>query len=131
MDDNKLNELFSNFKPGLTSDKVFMERLQQRLDAVAIVREETAAIRRRSRIAVIVAAVAGFIMGVGCTLLMQLIGDSVSTMVLSLPFIGLLDIDINWQMTGWIAMAVVSCITAVNAYEITFSRLSAAKSAAA
>ena len=45
------------------------------MDTIEMVRQYNAELRRRNRIAVMIAALAGFIMGVVLTLLMPLIGD--------------------------------------------------------
>lgn len=125
MEDEKLKELLGSFKPELSSDDLFMARLQSRLDAVEIVRRHSAEVRRHNRIAVVVAALAGFVMGVVMTLLFPLIGDWVSTVDISLPYIAGDSFNVNLRMFAWALTAVVSGITAYNAYIITLSGLSA------
>lgn len=79
MDNDNLKELFGNFNPDLSSGSDFIARLQQRMDTIEMVRQYNAELRRRNRIAVMIAALAGFIMGVVLTLLMPLIGDWIAT----------------------------------------------------
>lgn len=125
MEDEKLKELLGSFKPELSSDDLFMARLQGRMEAVEIVRRHSAEVRKRNRIAVVVAALSGFVMGVVMTLLFPLIGDWVSTVDISLPYITEDSFQVNIRMLVWALTAGVSGITAYNAYIITLSGLSA------
>lgn len=123
MEDDKLRELFDSFQPELSSDAHFMSKLKRNMESVELVKRHTEAMRRGSRIAVIVAAIAGFVMGVALTLLSPLIGDFVSTTALTISD-GIPDMHIDWRIVGWILTAIISVFTSVNAYEITVSRLS-------
>ena len=127
MEDDKLKELFQGFRPDVADDKLFLQRLQKNMDAVEMVRRQVAALRRRSRIAVVLAALCGFAMGVILTLLFPLIRDTVSSFNISISGYGIFDIHVNWQIIGWIVMAGVCALTSLNAYEITISRLTARK----
>ncbi|MCM1028595.1 MAG: hypothetical protein NC342_03475 [Pseudoflavonifractor sp.] len=125
-DDVKIRQLFADFNPPMTSGDRFMERLRGSIDAVEEVRQQAAAIRRRSRIAVSVAAVTGFITGVLLTLLMPLLGDMVTSVDLSRPIFHVSRLSIDWHMLAWLASAAVSVVMAINAYDITMSRLAPA-----
>lgn len=124
MNEDKLTELFRNFQPELTSEAEFLSKLKGNLDAVELVKRHAAVRQKHNRTAVVVAALAGFVMGVILTLLLPVIGDMVATISIAIPDYESLDFEINRQVIGWIVMAVVSVITAINAYEITMSRLS-------
>lgn len=120
MDNDNLKELFGNFNPDLSSGSDFIARLQQRMDTIEMVRQYNAELRRRNRIAVMIAALAGFIMGVVLTLLMPLIGDWIATFRLSVPGHAF-NIDLHY--IAWVLLAAVSMITALNTYEIALARL--------
>lgn len=124
-EDERIKALFQGFKPELPSDNLFLSELGRKMKAVEIVKQHTAAVRRRSRIAVCVAAVAGFVMGVVLTLLMPLIGNLVSTFSFTIPTVGVSTVSIPWQTVSWCVIGITAVITAVNAYEITLSRLTA------
>ena len=64
MEDNRLRDIFKDYNPDLSSDFSFMQTLERNLDKVEIVRRHNVEIHRRARIAVFVAAVAGFVTGV-------------------------------------------------------------------
>lgn len=131
MNDDKLKDLFQNFKPELSSDFKFLTKLQRNMDALELVKHQTAMQRKRNRIAVIVAAITGFVMGVIITILFPILADTLSTFSITLPAPDFSPISINWQIIGYILAAIVSVFTALNAYEITLSRLSRRKEAAA
>jgi len=121
MEDDKIKDLFSSFEPELSSDFQFMTKLQRNMEAVELVKQQSAATRRRNKIAVVVAALSGFAMGVLLTMLFPLIGDWISTINLNIPYINTITFD--FQIVAWILAAIVSGITAINAYEITIFRL--------
>lgn len=131
MNDDKFKDLFQNFKPELSSDFKFLTKLQRNMDALELVKHQTAMQRKRNRIAVIVAAITGFVMGVIITILFPILADTLSTFSITLPAPDFSPISINWQIIGYILAAIVSVFTALNAYEITLSRLSRRKEAAA
>lgn len=69
MEDEKLTALFAAYRPELpTTDAQFMERLQRNIEGVERVRRYVQAQRRKNRLALIVAAAAGFVAGVAATL---------------------------------------------------------------
>lgn len=123
MEDDKLKDLFQGFRPELTSDSLFLNKLKRNMEAVELVKQHTEALKRRNRIAVGVAALTGFIMGVILTLLYPLISETVSSFSLTISDHGILDVEIDWRIVGWIVMGVVCVLSAINAYEITLSRL--------
>ncbi len=125
MEDDKLKELFDSYQPRLSSDSLFMSQLRRNMESVELVRQHTAALRKRSRIAVCVAALAGFAAGVVLTLLMPLIGNTVSTYIISIPGQGPFDLTIDWQIVGWLVTGVVCVCSAINAFELTLAKLPA------
>ena len=127
MEDDKIKDLFQSFQPELLSDSQFISKLVRNMDAVEIVKQQATIMRKRNRIAVVVAALSGFVMGVILTLLFPLIGDAVTTFNLSLANFTMFDLRIDWRVAGWLVTAVVCALTAINAYEITLSLLPESK----
>lgn len=125
MEDNKIKDLFQSFQPELSSDTLFLSRLKKNMEAIEAVKRHTAALHRRNRIAVVVAALSGFVIGVAFTLLLPLMEDLTATVSISIPSIGISAISINWQIVGWLVTAGACILTAINVYEITVSKLSA------
>ena len=64
MEEDKLKDVFEGFDPELTSDSLFMSRLRRSMEAVEIVRERQAELRRRGCRAVVVAAITGCAVGI-------------------------------------------------------------------
>ena len=125
MEDDKIKDLFGSFQPQLSSDALFLSGLKKHMEAVELVKRHAAAMRRRNRIAVAVAALSGFVTGVIFTLLMPLLGDWITTLEFSLPGIGIPSISFDSQILTWTVTAALTVTIALNAYEITLSRLSA------
>ena len=123
MEDDKIRNLFDNFEPELSSSFQFMNQLKKNMDAVEIVRQHNIALKKRNRLAVVIAAVSGFVMGVILTLLFPLIGDWVSTFNLSIPRLQISAVTIDFSFVAWIVMAGVCITTALNAYEIAMVKL--------
>lgn len=85
MEDDKLKSLFSNFEPELSSDFLFMNKLQRNLNSVELIKQHTAEVRSRSRKAVAIAAIVGFIVGFLFSLSLPYLTDAVSNWQLTLP----------------------------------------------
>ncbi|MDE5724569.1 MAG: hypothetical protein K2I12_00965 [Duncaniella sp.] len=129
-EDDKIRNLFAGFNPDLTPDYEFMSGLQRAIDAVELVKEQNTALKRRSRVAVVIAALTGFVVGVVLTLVMS----HMDSLWISLPasfsqyVFGASGVD--FSMVTWIVVAGASVLTALNAYEIAMSRLSLGNAAA-
>lgn len=123
MEDDKLKNLFNDFQPELSSSFQFMTKLQKNMEMVEILKQHDIALKKRNKLAVVIAAVSGFVMGIILTLLFPLIGNWVSTFSISLPHLQISSITIDYSFVGWIVMAGVCIITALNAYEIALAKL--------
>ena len=123
MDDDKIRNLFADFNPELSSSSAFISQLKRNMEAVEMVKQHNIALKKRNKLAVAIAAVSGFVMGVIATLLFPLIGNWMSTFNLSLPHIQLISCTIDLSLVGWIATAGLTAITALNAYEIALAKL--------
>ena len=135
MDDDKIRDLFTGFAPELSDTDGFMERVTRGLDAVEVVRERQAVMRRRQRRALGVAAFIGMFTGIGLTVLYMLVADSIAALHLpdmtwivrnfGMP-VEARDIAVDLRIPTLLLFAAAASMTAVNAY--TFSMAWAARS---
>ncbi len=123
MEDDKLRNLFNDFQPELSSSVQFITKLQKNMDMVEILKQHEIALKRRNRLAVVIAAACGFVTGIILTLLFPLIENWVSTFRVSLPHLHISNLTIDYSFVAWIIMAGVCMITALNAYEIALAKL--------
>lgn len=120
MEEDKLKDIFEGFNPELTSDSLFMSRLRRGMEAVEIVRERQAELRRRGSRAVVVAAITGFAVGILLSLMLPWLGDFVSRLSFNVP--GGEAVSLNWTVIGWGIIGLASVLTSLNAYTITLTR---------
>jgi hypothetical protein len=124
MDDDKIKEIFSNFDPDMSSSFQFMTKLRKNMEAVEIVKQHNIAIKKRNRIAVTVAALCGFIMGVILTTLFPTICSWASSLSISIPQMHISTITIDVNIVAWMITAGMCVITAISAYDIAMAKLS-------
>lgn len=125
MDDDKLTKLFDNFHPELTSSAQFMSTLKKNMQAVELIMQHNAALKRRNKLAVAIAAACGFISGVIMTLLVPVFTKWLSSISLTIPHLNVSVDIIDFNILAWIIMAGTCIITALNAYEIALAKLKA------
>lgn len=126
MEDEKLRELFTRFEPELEPDQLFLAHLEKQMRAIEILREYNVKFRRRNRIAVIAAALAGFVTGVIFTLLLPSFSQWLTTVSFTIPYVSLPAMTINLEYLSWAVMAILSVAAAVSVYELMRQPLSAA-----
>lgn len=124
MEDEKIKEIFENFTPDLSSDLLFIEKLQRNLEAVELIKQHSECLRRRNKIAVWVSAFCGFVAGLLFMSLIPVMDDWMATICFRLPyFSGDFGAEVLHFIT-WAVAAIVCSITAYNAYIITLSKVS-------
>jgi len=123
MEDDKLRNLFNDFQPELSSSSKFMAKLQKNMEMIEFLKQHDIALKKRNKLAVVIAAVSGFVMGVILTLLFPLIANWISTVSVSLPHLHISNLTIDYSFVAWIIIAGVCIITALNAYEIALAKL--------
>ena len=124
MEDDKLKSLFANFEPELSSDFRFMNKLQRNLNSVEMIKQHTAEVRARSKKAVAIAAVVGFIVGFMFSLSLPYLSHAVSNWQLTLPSESMLNTFANnFTTIAWLVIGGTSVIAALNSYEISLSLL--------
>lgn len=118
MDDKKLTELFSGFDPEISSDNLFMSRLQRSLDSVEIVKQHTEAVQRRQRRAMVWAAIAGFVAGVIMALISPYIIGWLSGLQFEMPAVAGLSTDILITTVTFGVIAAVSVLISLGVYDL-------------
>ncbi|MDE5839830.1 MAG: hypothetical protein K2H49_02810 [Muribaculaceae bacterium] len=124
MEEDKLKDLFNDFEPELSSSFQFLSKLEKNMESVEIIRQHNAALKRRNKIAVAIAAMCGFTMGVILTLISPLIENKLSSMSISLPLIHISRLTVDYNFMAWIVIATASVLTALNAYETSLTIIS-------
>lgn len=125
MEDDKIREIFESYRPTLQPSVEFMAELDRRMRAVESVKRKVAAMRRRNRVAVVVAALSGFLAGVIATLLFPVIGQWIAAYSEQLPSTWFPNVELVCDIAEWVIAATACVITAYNAYGFTLSHLSA------
>ena len=114
MDDDKdIKDLFAGFNPEMSSDRLFMTRLEGRLHSGELLKEQQARMARRSRVAVAVAAVVGFFTGMLFYALLPWLWRMLAGAQLPPE---------SLRVALWIAVGAASVFTAMNAYDLAMAR---------
>ncbi len=122
MDDDKLKNIFHDFDPVISSDIRFMDKLQRNLNAVEIVRQQNRMMLARNKRAVVIAAMAGFLVGLIFSFALPYIGDMIAGLrpTLDVGSVGYILAD-NYQLITWLIIGAVSVFTSLNTYELVLS----------
>ena len=124
MEDDKLKSLFSNFEPELSSDLLFMNKLQRNLNSVELIKQHTAEVRSQSRKAVAIAAIVGFIVGFLFSMSLPYLSEAVSNWQLTLPSESVMNVFANnFTIIAWLVIGGTSVFAALNSYELSLSLL--------
>ena len=124
MEDDKLKYLFSNFEPELSSDFLFMNKLQRNLNSVELIKQHTVEVRSRSRKAVAIAAIVGFIVGFLFSMSLPYLSEAVSNWQLTLPSESVMNVFANnFTIIAWLVIGGTSVFAALNSYELSLSLL--------
>lgn len=122
MDDDKIRNIFEQYNPRLSSSERFMSELSRNLESVEMIKRHTAEVRRRSRRAVVTAAVVGLITGMILMWLMPYLQAAVMNWQAAMPSVGGLNIIIDhYMLISWIVTAVVCVVVSLNVYELSLS----------
>ena len=112
MDENEFSDLFASYNPELSSDKLFMLRLQANLRAVSLVKEQVHVMRSKNRLAVIVAAITGFL----CGILFAIYYPAFFTLLKSLFAASTVTAKIFADYGNVAAWGIICCVTGIAAY---------------
>jgi hypothetical protein len=122
MDNRFLNNIFSSYEPELSSDDLFIRRLEYKLDTIKLLKDQNVAMRRRCRRAIVAAATAGFVVGLIFSLAMPYIIHAFMSLKAYMPDSSLLTaLADNCRYTIWPLICATSLFIAVNTYEISLA----------
>lgn len=119
MNDDKIKDLFAAYNPQLPPDSYFMERLTHKMQAVELLKDKTAELRHRNRIAVRVAMLTGVAVGIVLTIcfpyilgilenITKIAGTSIANFAADYIDIG-----------AWIIIAVLTGTMSYTTYDLT------------
>jgi len=123
MEDEKIKSLFKNFEPELSSDFSFIARLQHNMDALELVKQHNTALRKRNKLAVLIAGAFGVVLGIISTLIFPLLSSWLSNIHFALSELQIAGIAFEPSLVGALTMAIVCVILTINAYELALSKL--------
>jgi len=105
----------------------FISRVKRNMDAVELVRQQYLTLQKRNKLAVAIAAVSGFVLGVIMTLLFPIISNWMTTIHFTVPSFQISAISIEPSYIGMFAMAAVCVILTLNIYELALAKLNPKK----
>ncbi len=124
MEEDKLKSLFAEYRPELSPERDFLVRLERNLESVEIIREQNEKMRQWNKIACLLSAGVGFVVGFLFSLCIPFIGKTVSQWHLTLPKTSVwLPIADYYMVISWVVILITTTIITLNAYEITLSVL--------
>lgn len=131
MEEDKIKSLFSNFEPELSSDFQFMNKLQRNLNSVDLIKRHNAEVHSRSRKAIAIAAVVGFIVGFLFSQALPYLSETVANWQLTLPSESVMNAFANnFTTIAWLIIGGMSVSAALSSYEISLSLLKPKESSA-
>ena len=123
MEEDKLKSLFAEFRPELSSDRQFMNRLTRNMESVEIVKRRMAEMRARNRRAIAVAAVVGFVVGFVFSLALPYLSGLVADWQLTLPEESVMSVAADYfAVIAWGVTGATAVIAAINTYDMMTSR---------
>ena len=123
MEDDKLKALFADFQPELSSDSLFMNRLERNMESVEIVKRRMEEMRARNRGGVAVAAIVGFVVGFLFSLTLPYLSDLVAGWQVTLPQESVTSVVADWfAVIAWGVIGCTAVIAAINTYDMMTSR---------
>ena len=122
MEDSNLRSLLPEFSPEIPHDQHLMSALDPLHDSLEMLRRKTQEDRRRSRIAVALAAIAGFVAGFLLSLGLPYFSGLMSKVNLSVSLHIPVDMwSYGVMIFGWLIVACASGIIAMNTYDLSLS----------
>ncbi len=122
MEDDKLKDLFVNFKPELSSDFSFLTKLKNNLEQVELIKQHNEEIAARRKKAVAIAACAGFVVGFLFSLALPYLGNAMENIQVSLPTGTFLKMIMdNYLIAAWLIIGAATVLISLNVYDISMS----------
>lgn len=117
-ENDELRSLFDAFDPGLSPGADFMRRLDRNIERVEVIKEHQRELRRRGRLAVTLAALAGFVAGALLTLAVPTMEGWLAELTAGLPARA----REMATVLPWIVTALVSMGASREVYETILAR---------
>lgn len=122
MEDDKLKDLFVNFKPELSSDFSFLTKLKNNLEQVELIKQHNEEIAARRKKAVAIAACTGFVVGFLFSLALPYLGNAMENIQVSLPTGTFLKMIMdNYLIAAWLIIGAATVLISLNVYDISMS----------
>lgn len=122
MEDDKLKDLFVNFKPALSSDFSFLTKLKNNLEQVELIKQHNEEIAARRKKAVAIAACAGFVVGFLFSLALPYLGNAMENIQVSLSTGTFLKMIMdNYLIAAWLIIGAATVLISLNVYDISMS----------
>ena len=118
--DKQLSSLFSEFNPSLVADSVFMTQLKRKMEAVEMIKQYAEARRRRTKLAICIAACVGFVAGVVFTLCFPYLSAALGRLVGEWAGAANFVADYG-NVAIWCVIATATVFATYSAYDITLS----------
>lgn len=123
MEEDKLKSLFAEFRPELSSDRRFMDRLTRNMESVEIVKRRVEETRARNRRAIAVAAIVGFVVGFLFSLALPYLSGLVADWQLTLPEESVMSVAADYfAVIAWGVTGATAVIAAINTYDMMTSK---------
>lgn len=119
MEDDKLKDLFVNFKPELSSDFSFLTKLKNNLEQVELIKQHNEEIAARRKKAVAIAACAGFVVGFLFSLALPYLGNAMENIQPTGTFLKMI-MD-NYLIAAWLIIGAATVLISLNVYDISMS----------
>lgn len=116
MDDNEMNDIFKNFNPNLGIDSDFIQKIENRLNDIELVKTQIKQDVRLNKKIAAIAAFAGFLSGVATTLIMPFIVKLFTNHNPALPYSYLPDMDYFLKMAICFSVALVTVLVTIKVY---------------
>lgn len=127
MEEDRLKDIFNEYEPDLSSRFAFMERLERNLNAVEIIHQANAKATKRNRIAVILASLAGFVVGLLFSFALPYIKNMIEVLRSTISTDSLLfkiNVIFEFQsVLAWIIVGAVSVATSIGTYNMVLNYL--------
>lgn len=118
MKDDKLKDIFAKYDPDMQSDEIFMKRLQRNLNAIESVRQSAKDLSQRHRLALVAAAITGFVAGVTLTLCYPYISIGIGQILMAFSVFDILQPQVLSTAT-YALISLATSIIAYTAYDVT------------
>ena len=118
MEEDKLHRIFAEYEPALSTAYEFMRRLEHNLQAVELVKQRVEQMQRKNRLAIGVATITGFMLGVLSTFCYPYLTAWLNGLTIEAADLARLVSEYS-NVAVWGFMALVVGVATYCAYDIT------------